>query len=54
MLSVEETKRILKRPDMPDEEAEAIRDNLYGLAEIVIEKYLADSRNLIKKSRNQV
>ena len=46
MLSLNETKRILNRPKMSDEEAEKIRDGFYNLTEIIFEKWTIDVRDL--------
>ena len=42
MISIEETKRILKDKTISDEEAEIIRDEFRALAEIIFEKYQSD------------
>jgi hypothetical protein len=39
MLSIEETKKILKDPNMSDEEATEIRDGFYNLVEIIFEQW---------------
>lgn len=50
MLSVEKVKEILKNEKMSNEEALEIRNNLYGLAEVAIEKYIEDNKiNVMKK-----
>lgn len=41
-ISIAQTKEILKRPDMSDEEAEYIRDGFRSLAEIIYEKWMVD------------
>ena len=42
MLNIEEVKEILNDENISDEEALEIRDNLYRLADISIEKYIED------------
>ena len=37
MISLKETKEMLGKPDMPDEEAKRIRDDCYALAELFLE-----------------
>ena len=44
MLSLEETKKILKDSEMSDKEAEEIRDGYLNLAEIIYEKWLVDTK----------
>ena len=46
MLSIEEIRKTLKGDDknLPDEEVRKIRDELYGLAEIVFEKWMQDQK----------
>lgn len=39
MLTIQQVKTILKNQDMPDEEAEEIRDGFRSLAEIVFEQW---------------
>jgi hypothetical protein len=39
MLTIQQVKTILKKPDMPDEEATEIRDNFRSLAEIIFEQW---------------
>ena len=46
MLNLEETKKILKKPEMSDKEAEEIRDGFLNLAEIIYEKWMIDTREL--------
>ena len=41
MMSIEELRQVLKRPDLSDERVAALRDALYGLAEMLIDDYLA-------------
>ena len=41
MLSIETTKKILKRPNMSDEEAELIRDEMRTLAEIAVGMFIS-------------
>ena len=45
MLSLEKTKKTLKRPYMSDAEAEKIRDGVYNLVEIIFEKWMVDRKN---------
>ena len=40
MIDIEETKKILGKPEMSDEEAELIRDDIRTLAEITIDSYI--------------
>jgi len=49
MLSLEETKKILKRPEMSDKETEKIRDGFYYLTEIIFEKWMIDKKNKLEK-----
>ena len=42
MLSLDALRQLLKRPDMPDAEAEAARTLLTTLADLLIDDYLAD------------
>jgi len=44
MLSIQQVKKILKRPDMSDEEAEALRDGFRTLAEFVFEQWQRDRK----------
>ena len=37
MLSIPEIKKLMESPDMPDKEAEAIRDTCQGLVELAFE-----------------
>lgn len=39
MLTLNQVKEILKNKDMPDKEAEEIRDGFYNLAEIIFEHW---------------
>lgn len=39
MLTIQQVKTILKNPNMPDKEAEEIRDNFRFLAEIIFEQW---------------
>ncbi len=45
MLSIEETKKILKNENMSDAEAEEIRDCCQGLAEVIFDKWMEDRKN---------
>lgn len=42
MLSLDDLRRLLNRPDLPDEEAEAARTLLTTLANMLIDDYLAE------------
>ena len=42
MLTIQQVKTILNNPNMPDEEAEEIRDNFRSLAEVIFEKWQAE------------
>ncbi|MFA5393810.1 MAG: hypothetical protein WC081_04045 [Candidatus Ratteibacteria bacterium] len=44
MLSIEETKKILKDPNMSDEEATEIRDGFHSLVEIIFEQWLYEKQ----------
>jgi len=50
MLSTKRIKELLKKPDMPDEEAEELRDRALGLAEIAFAKWSAEK---INKEKNE-
>lgn len=39
MLSIEKVKRVLNDPNITDEEALEIRDNMHSLAEIIFEQW---------------
>lgn len=39
MLTIQQVKTILKKPDMPNEEAEEIRNNFRLLTEIIFEQW---------------
>ena len=45
MMSLNEIKESLKMPDLSDAEAEKIRDVLYGLADICLEKFIEETRH---------
>jgi hypothetical protein len=40
MMSLEELRQALGRPDLSDERTAALRDVLYGLADMLIDDYL--------------
>lgn len=40
MIDIKQTKKLLGKPEMSDEEAEQIRNEMRTLAEIVIDSYL--------------
>ena len=42
MLSVEETKQLIGRPDMSDEEAQLFRDQCYELMSIIFDSWYYD------------
>jgi hypothetical protein len=44
MLSVEQVKKLLNNPRLSDKEVEVIRDDLYGLAQIIFEKLKEDKK----------
>lgn len=48
MLSIEETKKMLKDANLSDQEAEEIRDCCQGFAEVIFEKWMEDK----KKKKN--
>ena len=52
MLSIQQVKNILKKPDMPDAEAEALRDGFRSLAEIIFEQWHHDREK--RKSDEQI
>lgn len=45
MLSIDDTKKILKNPAMSDKEAEQIRDEFRFLVDIIFEKWMEDRKN---------
>jgi hypothetical protein len=49
MLSIEKCREYLEGKKLTDKEVLEIRDNLYGLAEIAIEKYIKDKKSNISK-----
>ena len=53
MLSIEEMRKYLEGDDknLPDEKVEEIRDGLYGLAEIIFEKWMQERRQLRDKAK---
>ena len=51
MIDIEETKKILGKPEMSDEEAELIRNDLRTLAEIAIDSYLSQKVSPEVKSK---
>jgi len=55
MLSIEKIKELLKDKNIPDQEAEEIRDECRNLAEIVFEKWQTDKRvnSHLYKKKNQ-
>jgi hypothetical protein len=44
MLSIEEMRKHLDDKSLSDKKVEEIRDGLYGLAEIIFEKWLQDKK----------
>ncbi len=44
MLSIEECRAILGRPDLTDQQITDIRDTLYGFARTLIDEYLREQR----------
>jgi len=48
IVSVEETKKILKNPELADEEAEKIRDEFRMLAEVIFDKWFEERKQLNK------
>lgn len=44
ILTVEQTKKILNEPDMPEEKATVIRDGFRLLAEVIREKWLEERK----------
>ena len=45
MLSIEETRKHLDNKNLTDKEVEEIRNGLYGLAEVIFEKWMQDKKN---------
>jgi hypothetical protein len=45
MLSLERIKELMADPSLSDEAAEEVRDHLRMLAEVIFEKWCADSRS---------
>ncbi len=45
MLSIEEMKKCLDDKSLSDKEVEEVRDGLYGLAEVIFEKWQQDKKN---------
>ena len=45
MLNIEEMRKSLDDKSLSDREVEEIRDGLYGLAEIIFEKWQQDKKN---------
>jgi len=45
MLSIEEMRKCLDDKNLSDKEVEEIRDGLYGLAEIIFEKWQQEKRD---------
>ncbi len=44
MLSIEEMKKSLNDKSLSDKEVEEIRDGLYGLAEVIFEKWMQEKK----------
>ncbi len=44
MLSIEECRRHLGNPDLPDEQVACLRDALHQFARLCIEEYLRENR----------
>jgi len=44
MLTLEQMKKLLNDPSIPDEQVLEIRDQLYALAEIIFEKWQQDKK----------
>jgi hypothetical protein len=50
MISIERTKELLGKPEMPDEETEKIRDSVRTLVEIIFEQWEEDKNEKNKKN----
>lgn len=44
MISIERTKKLIGKPDMPDAEAEKIRDSMRSLVEIIFEQWIEERK----------
>jgi len=49
MLSYDECRKILGRPELTDEQVEQIRDSLYAFAHAMIDDYIKNGRKLRKE-----
>jgi hypothetical protein len=53
MLSIQQVKKILNKPEMSDEEVEALRDAYRSLAEVIFEQWMRDrQREKLKRNEN--
>jgi|GEM_PF-3393086 len=52
MISIEETKELINRPNIPNEEADEIRKCLYDLANLILEKWKLDQKSSKNGNRN--
>jgi len=53
MLSIKKTKEILNNPDVTDEQAKQIRDSLYELSDIVLNKLIYEQTDSKKQKSSQ-
>ena len=54
MLSVEKCKKYLKNSDYTEQQIEEIRDNLYQLAEILVDDYIQKKGAKNDKKQNRI